>query len=220
MSLISILVWPLLGANLALVAVMKPNQSLTPEVQSKIYLIRGQKVMLDFDLSELYQVSTRQLNQQVRRNEDRFPADFMFSLTNQEFTCLMSQIVTSNTGRGGRRKLPLAFTEQGIAMLSTVLNSQRAIDVNIAIMRTFVQLREVFFSNRELQKKIQELESKYDGKFKSVFAAIQELMSNHAVPRKRIIGLGKKDEWTQLRGPIYWGQNKKDERIHARPFCF
>lgn len=172
---------------------MNSNQPLLKEIESKIYIIRGQKVMLDFDLADLYQVSTRQLNQQVRRNMDRFPIDFMFSLTSQEFSLLMSQIVTSNTGRGGRRKLPLAFTEQGIAMLSTVLNSRRAIDVNIAIMRTFVQLRQVFFSNHELGKKIQELESKYDGKFKTVFAAIHELMSNHIVPRKRIIGLGKKD---------------------------
>ncbi len=161
-------------------------------LESKIYLIRGQKVMLDFDLAELYQVSTRQLNQQVRRNPDRFPIDFMFSLTNQEFNLLMSQIVTSNKGRGGRRKLPLAFTEQGIAMLSTVLNSQRAIDVNIAIMRTFVQLREVFFSNRELEKRLSDLESACNGKFKVVFDAIRELMSSHAVPMKRIIGLAAK----------------------------
>ena len=162
-------------------------------VESKIYLIRGQKVMLDFDLAELYQVSTKQLNQQVRRNAYRFPEDFAFSLTIQEHRNLKSQIVTSSLDWGGRRKLPFAFTEQGIAMLSSVLTSRRAIEVNIAIMRTFVQLKLVLVSNQELEKKIDSLESKYDGHFQVVFDAIREIVSEHAVPRKRVIGLGKKN---------------------------
>ena len=163
-------------------------------LESKIYLIRGQKVMLDFDLAELYQVQTIRLNQQVRRNMYRFPEDFMFVLTNQEFINLKSQIVISSSGWGGRRTPPLAFTEQGISMLSSVLNSRRAIEVNIAIMRTFVQLKLVLTSNSELEKRLSELELQCEGKFTLVFDAIRELMSAHAVPMKRIIGLGKKDE--------------------------
>jgi hypothetical protein len=158
--------------------------------ESKIYLIRGEKVMLDFDLAELYQVPTRQLNQQVRRNLYRFPAEFMFSLSDQEFRSLMSQIVTSNVGRGGRRKRPMAFTEHGIAMLSSVLNSRRAIEVNIAIIKTFVSLREVLKSDRVIEKKIADLESHCDRKFKIVFDAIRNMMSGRTVPSKRIIGLG------------------------------
>ena len=150
--------------------------------------------MLDFDLAELYQVQTIRLNQQVRRNMYRFPEDFMFVLTNQEFINLKSQIVISSSGWGGRRTPPLAFTEQGISMLSSVLNSRRAIEVNIAIMRTFVQLKLVLTSNSELEKRLSELELQCEGKFTLVFDAIRELMSAHAVPMKRIIGLGKKDE--------------------------
>src|SRR5215831_676191 len=111
-------------------------------IERKIYLIRGQKVMLDCDLAEMYCVPTKQLNQQVRRNMSRFPRDFMFQLTGAEDSHLRSQIVTSKKSRGGRRYAPFVFTEQGIAMLSSVLNSERAIQVNIAIMRTFVRLRE------------------------------------------------------------------------------
>jgi hypothetical protein len=161
--------------------------------ESKIYLIRGEKVMLDFDLAELYQVSTRQLNQQVKRNLYRFPSEFMFPLSDQEFTNLMSQIVTSSSDWGGRRKRPLAFTEHGIAMLSSVLNSRRAIEVNIAIIRTFVGLRKVIKSDRLIEKQIAELERKCDGKFKVVFDTLREIMSTHAVPRKRIIGIGGPD---------------------------
>jgi hypothetical protein len=166
--------------------------SLQPEeigIESKIFIIRGQRVMLDFDLAVLYQMSTKRLNQQVRRNPFRFPDDFMFALTNQEFTNLKLQFVTSSLAWGGRRTPPLAFTEQGIAMLSSVLNSRRAIEVNIAIMRTFVQLRSVLVSNQELNKRITALELKYDGQFKIVFDAIRELVSERRVPRKRIIGL-------------------------------
>jgi hypothetical protein len=158
--------------------------------ESKIYLIRGEKVMLDFDLAELYQVPTKQLNQQVRRNLYRFPVEFMFPLSDHEFMRLRSQIVTSNIGRGGRRNPPIAFTEHGIAMLSSVLNSRRAIEVNIAIIKTFVSLREVLKSDRVIEKKIADLESHCDRKFKIVFDAIRNIMSGRAVPQKRIIGLG------------------------------
>ena len=149
-------------------------------VKCRIYLIRGQKVLLDSDLAELYGVETRRLNEQVNRNKARFPEDFMFRLNDQEFTGLISQFATSKSGRGGRRKLPCAFTEQGIAMLSSVLNSERAVQVNIAIMRAFVQMRELAISNRELARKIDELEKKHvhhDQQFVAVFDAIRQLMT-------------------------------------------
>jgi hypothetical protein len=173
---------------------MKSFTSEASAIESKIYLIRGQKVMLDFDLASLYEIPTPRLNQQVRRNLFRFPPDFMFPLTIQEFKNLKSQIVISSSGWGGRRTPPLAFTEQGIAMLSSVLNSRRAVSVNIAIMRTFVELKSVLVSNTELEKKIAALEEKYDGQFQVVFEAIREIVSKHSVPRKRVIGLGKKNE--------------------------
>lgn len=157
-------------------------------IESKIYLIRNQKVMLDEDLAKLYEVPTMRLNEQVRRNLRRFPSDFMFVLSDQEFRNLISQFAISSLGHGGRRKPPMAFTEQGIAMLSSVLKSERAIDVNIAIMRAFVRIREVLNTNKELRKYIAELEINMNGKFKLVFDAIREIMSNHSVPRKRIIG--------------------------------
>lgn len=150
--------------------------------------------MLDWDLAELYQVPTMRLNEQVRRNLKRFPSDFMFQLSNQEFRALISQIAMSKKGRGGRRKPPLAFTEQGVAMLSAVLHSDQAIDVNVAIMRAFVRLRQILNSNHELERKIEDLERKYDGQFEVVFEAIRELMSVHSIPPKRIIGLGSGDD--------------------------
>ncbi len=158
-------------------------------LETKIYLIRGHKVMLDHDLAELYQVPTKRLNEQVRRNLRRFPQDFMFSLTEQEVSVLRSQFATANYASRMRRSNPLAFTEQGIAMLSSVLTSDRAADVNVAIMRTFVNLREVLKSNSELEKQILALESKCEGKFKIVFDALHEIMSERSVPRKQIIGL-------------------------------
>lgn len=163
------------------------------EIESQIYLIRGLKVMLDHDLAELYQIPTKRLNEQVKRNLGRFPADFMFSLTNQELAILKSQFATSRLDWGGRRKATQAFTEQGIAMLSSVLHSDRAIEVNIAIMRAFVKMRQALSLHRDLEKKLNEMEARYEGKFKVVFDAIKELMSAHAVPRKRIIGLKKED---------------------------
>jgi len=158
-------------------------------VESKIYLIRGHKVMLDHDLAELYEVPTKRINEQVKRNPKRFPVDFMFPLTDQEVTILKSQNATSRLSWGGRRKSTIAFTEQGIAMLSSVLTSDRAAEVNVAIMRTFVSLREVLKSDDDLKKRLLELETRCEGKFKIIFEAIHEIMSNREVPRKRIIGL-------------------------------
>jgi hypothetical protein len=155
------------------------------KIQRAIYFIRGMKVMLDTDLAELYGVPTRILNQAVRRNADRFPADFMFVLGRQEVTNLRSQIVTSRSW-GGTRYLPMAFTEQGVAMLSTVLGSPRAIQVNIAIMRTFVRLRQLMSTHADLARRLDELEKKYDTQFKMVFDAIRELMAPPDLPQKQI----------------------------------
>jgi hypothetical protein len=141
----------------------------------KIYLIRGQKVLLSPDLAELYGVEPRVLIQAVKRNLDRFPDDFMFQLTDQEVINLKSQIVTSSWG-GARRANPYAFTEQGVAMLSSVLSSKRAIAVNIRIMRTFVKLREMIASNSELARRLDELGQKYDAQFSVVFDAIRQMM--------------------------------------------
>jgi len=153
-------------------------------IEQKIYLIRGHKVMLDRDLAELYGVETRVLNQAARRNIDRFPSDFMLTLTREEIRNL-SQIVISP----GFKHAPnvFAFTEQGVAMLSSVLNSKRAVQVNIHIMRAFVKLREMISSNKDLAKKLDELEKKYDLQFKVVFDAIRELMAPPE-PKKKKIG--------------------------------
>ena len=155
-------------------------------VERRILLIRGQKVLLDRDLAELYGVGTKSLNQAVRRNRSRFPEDFMLQLTAEEAGRLRSQFVTSKSGRGGRRYAPLAFTEQGVAMLSSVLRSERAIQVNIAIMRAFVHLRQLLATHRDLARKLEELERKYDKHFKVVFVAIRELMARIEPQRKRI----------------------------------
>ncbi|MBL8633275.1 MAG: ORF6N domain-containing protein [Myxococcales bacterium] len=149
-----------------------------------ILVIRGHKVMLDADLAALYGVETKALNQAVRRNIERFPDDFMFQLTSDEAIGLRSQTVTLKTGRGQHRKyLPFAFTEQGIAMLSSVLKSPRAIQVNIEIMRAFVRLRQMVTSNADLARKLNALERKYDGQFKIVFAAIREF--TEPIPKKK-----------------------------------
>ena len=145
-------------------------------IEQKILLIRGQRVMIDTDLAVLYEVPNKVLNQAVKRNLRRFPTDFMFQLNYQEVAALRSQIVTLKTGRGRHRKyLPYAFTEQGVAMLSSVLNSVRAIDVNINIMRAFVKLRYMVASNKELAIKLNELEKKYDNQFRIVFDAIRQI---------------------------------------------
>jgi len=155
-------------------------------ISHKIYFLRKARVMLDSDLAQLYGVPTSNLNQAVRRNFKRFPKDFMFQLTADEADVLRYQIGTSKKGRGGRRYLPYVFTEQGVAMLSTVLNSERAVLVNIEIMRAFVKLREMLASNAELSRRLDELESKYDRQFKVVFDAIRELMSPVVRDRKEI----------------------------------
>jgi hypothetical protein len=151
----------------------------------RILTIRGHRVLLDADLAELYGVPTKGFNQSVRRNAHRFPEDFMFRLTGEEFENLRSQFVTSRSW-GGRRYPPLAFTEQGVAMLSSVLNSDRAIRVNIAIMRTFMRLRGIVVSNEELARKLAVLERKYDAQFKVVFDAIREMMMPPVKAKRRI----------------------------------
>jgi hypothetical protein len=145
-------------------------------IERRIYLIREHKVMLDSELAELYQVPTKVFNQAISRNRNRFPEDFMFQLTLEEDESLRSQIVTSKMGRGGRRYRAFVFTEQGVAMLSSVLNSERAVQVNITIMRAFVRLREMMDSNKELAAKLNALEKKYDSQFAVVFQAIRKLM--------------------------------------------
>lgn len=142
-------------------------------IQNMICFIRGEKVMLGQDLALLYGVKTKRLNEQVKRNIKRFPQDFMFQLTKVEYENLRSQFATSKEGRGGRRYLPYVFTEQGVAMLSSVLNSERAISVNIEIMRTFVKIKQMISQHKDLWKKIEEMEKKYDGQFKVVFTALR-----------------------------------------------
>ena len=160
---------------------------LSEPVERNILLIRGHRVILDTDLAKLYGVPTKRLNEQVQRNKKRFPSDFMFQLTPEEVGHLRSQIATLKSGRGQHRKYqPYAFTEQGVAMLSSVLHSERAIQVNIAIMRTFVQLREMISSNKGLARRLNELEKKYDSQFRVVFEAIRELMAEPEPKVKRI----------------------------------
>lgn len=160
-------------------------------VEEKIFNIRGQKVMLDRHLAELYVVPTSRLNEQVKRNIKRFPADFMFQLTSDELNNLISQFAISREGWGGIRKLPYAFTEQGIAMLSGVLHSQRAIEVNVAIMRAFVKLREILATHKELADRLSELERRMGMKDQEVialFEAIRKLMAPPPEKPKRPIG--------------------------------
>ncbi len=155
-------------------------------IQNCIYLVRGQKVLLDRTLAELYGVETGALNRAVQRNRSRFPDDFMFQLTEDEVESLRCQFGISNEGRGGRRYLPYAFTEQGVAMLSSVLRSPRAEQVNIEIMRAFVKLRQMLATHVELARKLENLEKKHDAQFKVVFEAIRQLMAPPEPPRKPI----------------------------------
>ena len=169
---------------------MKRSDSVVPveRIEKAIFVIRGQKVMLDADLAELYGVKTKILKQAVRRNRKRFPSDFMFELTQEENRFLRSQNVTLGWGRYSKY-LPFAFTEQGVAMLSSILNSDRAIEVNIAIMRVFVRLREVMATHKELAGKLRELEGRmqeHDGQIVAIFEAIRQLMTLPETPRKRI----------------------------------
>jgi len=163
---------------------------LNERIEKRILLLRGQKVMLSMDLAALYGVTTKRLNEQVKRNRKRFPGDFMFQLTEEETEALRSQFATSNNTRGGTRYRPYAFTEQGVAMLSSVLNSERAVQVNITIMRAFVRLRQALLSNKSLANKLAELERKletHDGHIRSLFDAIRQLMAPPD-PKPRRIG--------------------------------
>jgi len=166
-------------------------------IQDKILLLRGQKVMLDEDLAGLYGVQTKVLNQAVKRHIKRFPPDFMFQLYEEEYTeavALRSQFVTLKKGRGQHRKyLPFAFTEQGIAMLSSVLNSDRAIEMNILIMRAFVNLRDIICSHKDLVRKLDELETKYDAQFALVFDAMRQLITP-IESKKRKIGYIREEQ--------------------------
>jgi phage regulator Rha-like protein len=158
-------------------------------IESKIYLIRSQKVMLDRDLADLYGVETKKLKQAVKRNRDRFPEDFMFELNKEEFSNWRSQFVTSNSDKIGLRWKPFAFTEQGVAMLSSVLRSKRAIQVNISIMRAFVKLRQILSAHKELSQKLKELEQRmdgYDSKIQVIFEAIRKLMAPPEKHKQRI----------------------------------
>lgn len=164
-------------------------------IQTKIYEIRGQKVMLDSDLADLYDVETKNLNLAVKRNIKRFPSDFMFQLTKPEWDVLRLQIETSK-GRGGTRYMPYAFTEQGVAMLSGILNSDKAIETNIAIMRAFVFVRQYALTHKDLTDKLQELENKYDKHFKDVYEAITYLLQkdNLETEQKQRKRIGYKHE--------------------------
>lgn len=154
-------------------------------IERQIYIVRGHNVMLDVDLAHLYGVTTGALNQAVKRNRRRFPADFMFQLDQPEFENWRSHFVISNpTAKMGRRRRPYAFTEQGVAMLSCVLRSDRAVMVNLAIMRTFVRLRQLLTTNKDLARKLAALERKYDSRFRVVFRAIKQLMAPPSRPTK------------------------------------
>jgi phage regulator Rha-like protein len=196
------------------------KESLIPaeRIERSILLIRGQKVLLDSDLAELYGVATKAFNQAVKRNGQRFPADFMFQLTAEEAAALRSQFVTLKPSRSQHRKyLPYAFTEQGVAMLSSVLNSERAIDVNIAIMRAFVRLREILGTHKDLAAKLAELEKKlgeHDEKFQLVFEAIRQLMAPPPASKKRRIGFAADDGGAARAQPS--GQAKRRRAAKAR----
>jgi hypothetical protein len=169
---------------------MEPANSLIPweRIDRAIIQVRGQKVMLDRDLAFLYSVETRSLVQAVKRNIERFPSDFMFQVSSEEFESLRSQFVISK-GKGGRRYLPYAFTEQGVAMLSGILNSHRAIEVNIAIMRVFVRLRELVAERKELGAKLKELEDRiedHDEKITAIFTVIRQLMTPPETGKRKI----------------------------------
>ncbi len=171
------------------------NSHLIPAelIEQKIYIIREMKVMLDSDLAVLYQVPLRTLNQAVKRNNERFPQDFMFQLDGQEGESLRSQFVISKIHRGGRRYLPYVFTEQGVAMLASVLKSEQAIQASIAIIRVFVRLRELISTHKDLATKLEQLESTYDEQFRIVFEAIRQLIQPEPIAKKGTIGFFAKD---------------------------
>ena len=165
--------------------IMLPSET----IERRILLVRGQKVLVDSDLASLYEVSTKRLNEQVKRNIERFPADFMFQLNAEEADALRSQFATLDTGRGRHRKyLPYVFTEHGAIMAASVLNSTRAVEVSVQVVRAFIRLREVLATHKDLARKLAELERKYDARFRVVFDAIRQLMTPPAAAQKRRIG--------------------------------
>ncbi len=177
---------------------VKQKLSIIPNerIIQRIFWLRGEKVMLDVDLAELYEVETKRLIEQMKRNIDRFPLDFMFQLSDREMEALRSQIATSNgkemeRRRGGRRYNIYAFTEPGVAMLSSVLKSKRAVAVNIQIIRTFIELRKMLVTQEALRKKIEAMEQKYDKRFKAVFDVLRQLLKEEKEPKARI-GFGEK----------------------------
>lgn len=166
---------------------MKKNKMLTlATIEKKIFIVRNEKVMLDFHLASLYNVSTKRIKEQVRRNIKRFPSDFMFELTTEEYQALRSHFATSKLSKGGRRYMPFAFTEQGVAMLSSVLKSDRAINVNIEIMRAFVNLREILLSNKNIARRLFEMQKRYDNNFQIIFNTLDELSALYEAPKKPI----------------------------------
>ncbi len=179
-------------------------------IQHCIYLLRGERVILSHDLAQLYGVETKVLVQAVKRNIDRFPSDFMFQLNEHEFENLKSQIVTSSWG-GRRRSRPYAFTEQGVAMLASVLRSKRAVEVNIAIMRTFVQFRRILADNKLLRDKIERMERKYDEQFQQVFAILECMVKeDEDKPKTRIGFLSESDDRQNKRKSKKKALSKKD----------
>ncbi len=179
-----------------------PKKSLTPEIESAIHLIRGQRVMLDSDLAKIYGVTTMRLNEQLKRNRKRFPDDFAFQLTRQEFAHLISQIAISKKGRGGRRQLPWVFTEHGAIMLASILNSETAIEASVRVVRAFVRLREMVMSNAALALKLAELERRLDGHDEGIvnlFAAIRQLLEPSEPERKREIGFHVREKSPRYR---------------------
>ncbi len=202
---------------------MSDDKAVAPveRIERLIYLIRGQKVMLDSDLAEIYGVTTKRLNEQVGRNADRFPPDFAFLLTRQEVANLKSQIATSSLGRrktsvdtpqhGGRRKLPYVFTEHGAIMLASVLNSPVAVQASVRVVRAFVRLREMLASNRDLAQKLVELERKFEGHDKSIrnlFEAIRQLLTPPE-PKRRKIGFQVKEAKARYAVRIHRGKNSR-----------
>lgn len=172
---------------------MPPQNAIVPTalISQKIFFVRGTRVMLDADLARLYGVATKNLNKAVKRNASRFPSDFMFQLSPKELHSLRFQSGTSKPVRGGRRYVPYAFTEQGVAMLSSVLRSSRAVQVNVAIMRTFVRLREMLTTHEELRRKIDAMEKRYDARFQAVFETIRQMLET-PIPAKKPIGFHTK----------------------------
>ncbi len=196
----------------------KRSESIIPieRIKEAIFVVRGHKVMVDSDLARLYGVTTKRLNEQVNRNVERFPEDFMFQLTEVEAESLRSQIATSNVGRGGRRYAPYVFTEQGIAMLSSVLRSKRAVEVNIAIMRTFVKLREILATNASLRRKIEAMERKYNEQFQAVFSVLAEMTMETEKP-KRQIGYHTQAKISELLCRKHGGKKpRRGVRAHSR----